>query len=141
MRTIITFLFASFVFTPIAQAEIGDIGCWAIYKKTVNNTTVEDLKEPMVNTLNINNVVRFEGAVKGRDFALSGNVQKGDFVLSQVWGKNYEQGEIGTTGFNFNSDGRLQISQVITTKSGADLTVELYKLECSKVLASQFPNQ
>ncbi len=114
-----------------AHAAIGAIACVA----TQFEISKGGLKDYVEKRLNFDRrdspVVTMDVDIGERAYVLSGDLVSGDFLLTQAWGQDYTTG-INMTG-SFNSSGRMTISMVEVNK--------VFKLECTKTLASDFPRE
>lgn len=114
-----------------AHAALGDIRCMAIQFE-ISKAGMKDYVEKPLNMDRRDSVVVMMSVDIGeRGYVLSGDVASGDFLLTQAWGQDYTTG-INMTG-SFNSRGRMTISMVEVNK--------VFKLECTKTLASDFPRE
>lgn len=130
---------------PQSFADIGDIKCQARYQVVTEAGTFFsqsiELKTLIKNKLQL----QLEGELEGRTLILNGDLVRGDFTWSQIWGPGFTEG-IRVKG-SFDSSGDLALYTVSTVdvalkdhpnvKKGS----AVYKLECVKTLASQFPNE
>ncbi len=106
-----------------AFAEIGDITCTA-RQFTINEGGMKDAVDIKLEEQRNGPSVRFSGVIGDRSFSVIGDLQYGDFLLTQSLAPDWTVGIISTG--SFTSTGRLQISQVIGLK--------VFKLECNKQL-------
>lgn len=111
------------------QAEVGDISCLArTYKVTDKGLKEETVKE-LVTDFKAGKSIHMTVDILERSYFLTGD--NGDYLLTQTWGPDGILG-MNATG-SFNSAGRMQISWVDSEF--------VSKLECRKILASEFPNE
>lgn len=114
-----------------AAAAIGEITCVARQFEITRNGLKDEEEKPLLVDKKVGSTIVMTVDIGERAFVLNGDTFTGDFLLTQAWGQDYTSG-INTTG-SFNSSGRMTISQVIVNK--------VFKLECSKTLASDFPRE
>jgi hypothetical protein len=88
-------------------------------------------KKPLRMDFDTNGMVSLSVEFGGRAFVLSGDMKKGDFLITQALAPDYTSG-LNATGA-FNSLGRMQISQIQGN--------EVFKLECKRPVASEFPKE
>jgi hypothetical protein len=138
------FLILLLLGSVLAHAEVGDIRCKGSYQ-IITSAGMLDTVTADLTKADEDRAIRFEGMVKDRAFSLVGDAKTGDFLLMQTWGPDFSEGIVATV--SFTSSGRLQISSLQTVPVNkpevpqVKFGTALYKLECTKVLASQFPNQ
>jgi hypothetical protein len=114
-----------------AHAAIGAIACVATQFEISKGGLKDYVEKPLNVDRRDSPVVTMNVDIGERAYVLSGDLVSGDFLLTQAWGQDYTTG-INMTG-SFNSSGRMTISMVEGNK--------VFKLECTKTLASDFPRE
>ncbi len=124
-------LFLIAFLSSAATAEVGDFNCTAKSFKVTADGIQEKVEVPMIVDNKVGTSIHMTADIGERSYFLSGDLKSGDFLITQTWGPD------GTLGMNatgsFTSTGRMQISWV----DGPVVS----KLECRKILASDFPNE
>jgi len=112
-------------------AAVGDIHCTAKQFEITRDGLANQIEIPLKVVSKNGSALNLSGDIGQRAFVLSGDTHSGDFLLTQAWGDDYTTG-INTAG-SFNSSGRMTLSLVEVNK--------VFKLECTKTLASEFPRE